>query len=1817
MLDGPVFWFWRKKMTESKFEFPTTTVEKVESNIIAIRLLKQLDKEGKLATPEQQIILSKYVGWGGLANAFFKGDRFKKEREELQNLVSDEEYRSMEMSSLTAYYTDPMIASEMWQYLVDNGFKGGNILDPAMGTGIFFATMPKFIRENSILYGIELDSLTGSLAKQLHQDAVVLVQGFETVDFTGTPFDLVITNVPFADIRLMDEVSKKPTLIHDYFIKKSIRITRKNGVVAVITSTGTVDKRSGSILPELKEQSSFLGGVRLPNDAFKKIAGTTVTSDILFFQKGTEHQNYFVEKIFSAPQKSSLDDRIFVNPFFLKEAGLYNPYVLGNYTVRYFNGATLSLKANSNNLKLDLQKALAIMTEHNYIKGLYDYAADEISINGLNSDEQSLIAQLGIRLHEYACDSYGNIYYRSHDGISKSSRAAEMIFYQDETGNFSHWDSKYSEKVVEDFMIAYKQNPQIITNTYISSEPSKKGANKGFFKCVHFYEKGMEEKENQRIRGMVDIKNAYQDVIDIQETSNYDNEEFEYLLSVLNDKYDEFVYKYGYINTSVNSRLFERDDRYPLIASLEEEALDESDSTKVVYKKSDAFRKPMVRPKKALKIVSTAVDALNTSLSEGGGVDFELMLAIYPNSTKKSVIAELGDRVLIDPQQYQRDNVVAYKVKEEVLSGDVRTKKEITEKLIEQGDSTADWEHYLKLLNQVIPEDILISDISFNLGSSWIPNNVVGMFAYHFLAGDEDITLGDYEADNVVVSTKLGRGLAGDFISYTMNRPKNIQSGLRNASTYRYSRGHDILSYLLGSDQPTITKDIGTKEEPKRVVDEVATAELRKAELYLQEGFKNFVLEHKEVMELVESVYNNTFNRRVTRTYDGSHLVINGLVKGASLRPHQLNAVQRIIEDKRALLAHEVGSGKSLTMVSAGFKLKDLGLVNKPLYVVPSSLTAQFGQEILRFFPTRKVFVTTEQDFEKTRRRLFISRIITGDYDAIVMGHSQFEKIKVSYERERLFYSDKLDELSEIIQFAEANDDRISFKQAQAMKARLEKQMEKMSENKKERSDEFIDFESLGIDMLFVDEAHKFKNVRPVTKLGNVAGIGQTTAQKNLDMEMKIRSIQNEHGGTNVVFATGTPVSNSISEMYTMMNYIQPDILDSFGMSNFDAWVGTFGIIENSLELNPTGDKYISRKRFAKFMNLPELMQIYKMTADVQMTEDLDLPVPKEERIAIKSELTDAQKKYLNLLVARSEAVKDGKIDPSEDNMLKITSEARKLALDMRLLNSDCYSIADNNKMMQVVDRVSNIYHREEKNRGTQIIFSDLGTPTAGSSFTIYQELKNLLIERGVAEEEIAFIHSANNKKARLQLQRQMNSGEIRILLASTEKGGTGLNVQRRLKAVHHLDVPWKPSDIIQRNGRIVRQGNIYRKVSIFHYITTGSFDNYLWQIQETKLRYITQIMTSKTPVRAADDIDEQTMTASDFKAIATGNPYLKLKMELDNEFELLTSRYKAWKRDYRYSKRKMEQAQNDIELTKYRLERIQEDISKANATKHRFDFVDGKKTEINPFLMTFENGIAIDKKDAAGNQLHYDMQMAISENPEFITLAYYRGFKLRVKTHKQPYINNQIMDLKIVGANQYNLEIDFSSPVGTIQRIDNLLNALVAKENEYHRDEASLQVIIDRGLASETFSDQERLNYISAKRNVINPLIQLEENTESIEAALAEFEKDYGASHGQIFETTIPSIDRYSEVEDEEESELVEDYVTEAEVVEAKPNKPKLEISNELSILLQEFLSEAEAFLNNDEKEEKSTDFNEYSVNTEERSVKQLSIFETCETIV
>jgi N12 class adenine-specific DNA methylase len=1793
-------------MEEQKNNTKTMTkAEKVQANLSAIKLVKALEADNRLADSAEQEILSNYVGWGGLANDFFdsKINRFAKERDELKSLVTKEEYRAMEMSSLTAYYTSPEIATAMWDKIVESGFKGGNILDPSMGTGIFFETMPEDIKKNSTLYGIELDTITGAIAKHLHQDATVLVQGFETVNFEGTPFDLVITNVPFADVRIVDKAyDNKPYRIHDYFFKKAIDLVPYHGMVAAITSTGTADKSAGSILPELRRSGTqFLGGIRLPNIAFKD-AGTRVVTDILFFQKGAfiPVPDNNIDFWSSDRNKLPFDKRVSLNPYFFQDAICKNPCVLGDYQVRNFNGGTLDLVVDSSfDLASELQEALSKVTVPFEVERLEP--RDIILKEEVNHLDQELLASLDIRLNEYACDKNGRVYYRDNTSIRPSSRAAEMIFYQDEQGQFVKYDDKYKEEAILDFEAAVEADPNIVTNTWVSQTPSKAAKSKGLYKGIYFYETPLTDTENKRIRGMVAIKNAYQAIIDIQMTTDYDEGKFKQLLATLNQAYDTFKKKYGYINQAVNARLFDRDDRYPLIASLELEELDENDSSKVVFVKSDAFQKPTIRPKKHLHQVMSAVEALNVSLSEGRGVNLNLMSSVYPDVSEDMMISELGETVMIDVERYIDDKTVHYVTKDKFLSGDVLAKRDCINSLIEDGDTQADWERYLELILSVVPEPVVLSDIDFSIGSSWIPSNVVSQWVFSELL-DEKVGLHSEEAKSLLVTSRIGRGFNERLLNRYMSRQSNLRLGLRDEYNKSYSHATDIVAHLLTSNQPTIMRNFGTTENPIRKVDEVATANLRECERVLQESFKNFIHENPTVQEVIEDTYNEVFNRYVTRQYDGSLLEFDGLAKGVELRPHQKNAVQRILEERRALLAHEVGTGKTLTMISAAFKMKELGLIHKPLFVVPSSLTAQFGQEIMRFYPTKKVFVTTEQDFEKSRRRLFVSRILTSDYDGIVIGHSQFEKVRVSQEREQAFISEKIDELDEIIGYAKANDDKITFKQAQSMRRSLEANLETLLENKT-GIDEFINFESLGIDMLFVDEAHGYKNVRPMTRLGNVAGITNRTSKKNMDMEMKVRVLQEEHDTRHVVFATGTPVSNSISEMYTMMNYLQPDVMEHFGVSFFDAWVGAFGIVENSLELNPTGDKYISRKRFAKFMNLPELMAIYRQTADIQMTEDLNLPVPMVEKVAVESQLTDNQKVYLDELVERSDRVKNGSVDPSEDNMLKITSEARKLALDMRLLDAELYVRADADKLMQVVERVDKVYHMEAKHKGTQMIFSDLGTPN-GKGFSVYQELKDLLVERGIPEEEIAFIHDAANKKAKLQLQRQMNAGEIRILMASTEKGGTGLNVQRRMKAVHHLDVPWKPSDIIQRNGRLVRQGNIYRKVNIFHYITKGSFDNYLWQIQETKLRYITQIKTSRTPMRASEDIDEQTLSASEFKAIATGNPYLKLKMELDNEFELLSNRRKAWKRDIALSQKRIKQALKDKEIYEKKLFLLVQDKELAEKTRPWKEVVekeDGKKYEVehNPFVMTFEpDGYEATKKDVAGNQLNYAMQMNVASDPlhmKMTTLAHYRGFVLRALEQKSPWQPERMLDLHIIGQNSYAVRLDFASGIGTIQRINNVIDGMDKQAKLLQENIDRCADTIKRGEAADVFADQARLDYVSAKRAIVNPLIEVEDESnkptvEQIEEAINAFELQYKADHPEMDEDSdvkVSSItEEYSASYDpDEESELVEvinESVDEAETSFEEKVVVAQEIVEEKThvVVSQEVLDMADDFL-------------------------------------
>lgn len=1396
--------------------YPKTTRDKVETNVAAIRLVKSLESEHRQATPSEQELLAKYVGWGGLANEFFDeyNPKFSIEREALKTLVTDKEYSDMKQSSLTAYYTDPHLIRQMWEKLERDGFTGGKILDPSMGTGNFFAAMPKHLRENSELYGVELDTITGAIAKHLHPNSHIEVKGFETVTFNDNSFDLVLSNVPFANIRIADSRYDKPYMIHDYFVKKSLDLVHDGGQVAIISSTGTMDKRTENILQDIRETTDFLGGVRLPDSAFKAIAGTSVTTDMLFFQKHMDKGYVADDLAFSGSIRYDKDDRIWLNPYF---DGDYNSQVLGTYEVRNFNGGTLSVRGTSDNLLADVQMALKQVkaprtVDPSDIFIIPDVIKRQVVDTSIPSDIRETLDQYSFGYKD------STVYYRDHKGIRVGTKTEEISYYVDEEGNFKDWDTKHSQKQIDRFN-ALEVTDSTALDVYVTEEAAKRGQFKGYFKKTVFYEAPLSEKEVARIKGMIDIRNAYQEVIAIQRYYNYDKDEFNHLLGHLNRTYDTFVKRFGYVNSTVNRNLFDSDDKYSLLASLEDESLDSSGKT-VIYTKSLAFEKALVRPEKEVTTVSSALDALNSSLADGRGVDLDYMMSIYQTDSKATLIEELGDAIIPDPEHYLNDREVVYVSRQDFLSGDVVTKLEVVDLLIKADNSDFPWAYYQGLLEDVKPPRVTLADIDYRIGSRWIPLAVYGKFAQETFMG-QTFDLTDQEVSTVLeVSPIDGTMSYQSKFAFRYSTATDRSLGVPGS---RYDSGRKIFENLLNSNQPTITKQVEDGDKKKHVTDVEKTTVLRAKETQLQELFQDFVASYPEVQQMIEETYNSLYNRTVSKVYDGSHLTIDGLAQNISLRHHQKNAIQRIVEEKRALLAHEVGSGKTLTMLGAGFKLKELGMVHKPLYVVPSSLTAQFGQEIMKFFPTKNVYVTTKKDFAKAKRKQFVSRIITGDYDAIVIGDSQFEKIPMSHEKQVTYIQDKLQQLRDIKQ---GSDSDYTVKEAERSIKGLEHQLEELQ--KLER-DTFIEFENLGIDFLFVDEAHHFKNIRPITGLGNVAGITNTTSKKNVDMEMKVRQVQGEHDYRNVVFATGTPVSNSISELYTMMSYIQPDVLERYQVSNFDSWVGAFGNIENAMELAPTGDKYQPKKRFKKFVNLPELMRIYKETADIQTSDMLDLPVPEAKVIAVESELTEAQKYYLEKLVDRSDAIKSGSVDPSVDNMLKITGEARKLAIDMRLIDP-AYTLSDNQKILQVVDNVERIYREGENEKATQMIFSDIGTPkNKEEGFDVYNELKDLLVDRGIPKEAIAFVHDANTDEKKNSLSRKVNSGEVRILMASTEKGGTGLNVQSRMKAVHHLDVPWRPSDIVQRNGRLIRQGNMHQEVDIYHYITKGSFDNYLW----------------------------------------------------------------------------------------------------------------------------------------------------------------------------------------------------------------------------------------------------------------------------------------------------------------------------------------------------------------------------------------------------
>ncbi len=1658
--------------------YPKTNREKIETNIAAIDLVKRLEKEGRQASPEEQELLAKYVGWGGLANEFFDelNPKYETERLTLKSLVSKSEYSTMKQSSLTAYYTDPMIIRQIWQKLLDDGFEGGRILDPSMGTGNFFAAIPRSIREKSELYGVELDSVTGAIAKQLHPNVHIEVRGFEEVPYQNNSFDLVLTNVPFGNFRIADKNYDKPYMIHDYFVKHSLDLVRDGGQVSIISSIGTMDKRTDNVLQEIKTNTHFLGGVRLPDTAFKSIAGTRVTTDLLFFQKDQAKNLNEEELVFSGSIPFEEDKRVWINPYF---DGKHNIQVLGQYEVRNFNGGTLNVKGVSETLSTDIMKALENVGAPKQIDNSL-----KVPVFIQEEVDNSIPSRIREDIALYSFGYEGNqIYYRDTHGIRKSSKVDEISYYVDEKGDFKAWDSSLSEHKIDRFVQLHLTDEEAL-DVYKSEEASKRGKYKGLFKKTVFYESPLSDKDIGRIKGMVDLRETYQSLIEIQRHQDYSRADFQELLSKLNREYDRFVSQFGYLNASVNRNLFDSDDKYSLLASLEDEYIDSKDQ-KVKYKKSLAFEKALVRPERVIARVSTALDALNSSLSDGRGVDLDYMVSIYPEHSQAAILDELGDQILMDPESYLRGER-KYLSKNQFLSGDILNKIEVVQLLVEENNQEYDWNHALDLLESVRPPRIHLADIEFKIGSRWIPQSVYGKFAFECFTNREfELSSPDVEQ---VIEVNPVDGQVHLRTSFAYRYPSAKDSSL-GVSGSRYDTGRKIFENLLNSNQPTITMTVTEGEKKKTITDLEKTSVLRAKEQHLQELFQDFVSRYSEVQQVIEESYNRLYNRTVSREYDGSHLVIDGLAQNISLRPHQENAIQRIVEEKRALLAHEVGSGKTLTMLGAGFKLKELGMVHKPLYVVPSSLSAQFGQEIMKFFPTKKVFVTTKKDFVKARRKQFVSRIITGDYDAIVIGDSQFEKIPVSKERQMNYIEDKLNELREIKTHSE---NKYTVKEAEQSISGLERQLEELQRFNR---DSFIDFENLGIDFLFVDEAHHFKNIRPITGLGNVAGITNTTSKKNVDMEMKVRQIQEEHDFKNIVFATGTPVSNSISELYTMMNYIQPDILKRYQVDYFDSWVGAFGEIQNSMELAPTGDKYQPKKRFKKFVNLPELMKIYKETADIQTQDMLDLPVPEAHIIPIESELTENQKLYLEELVMRSDMVKCGTVDPSQDNMLKITGEARKLAIDMRLLDSS-YSLADNHKLLQVVDNVERIYREGMGNKATQMIFSDIGTPKKkDNGFDVYSEIKALLVDRGIPSKEIAFVHDANSDEKKNSLSRKVNAGEVRILLASTEKGGTGLNVQSKMKAVHHLDVPWRPSDIQQRNGRIIRQGNENKEVDIYHYITKGSFDNYLWATQENKLRYIKQIMTSKEPIRAAEDIDEQTMTASDFKALATGNPYLKYKMELENDLTLLENQRRAFQRSKDHYRHTISYCEENIPILEKRLSKYEGDIQQSEISKDQaFTMTVGKQ--------------AFEQRAEAGESLHRLIRHNQANSKEFRTLASYRGFDIKMLSLPTNQPLPETFSVKIVGENQYSVSLDLYSPLGTIQRLQHTIDYF---KDDQVKTQNLLDELKDKWTTAKVeieknFPKEEDYQTKKAEYDVLAPLIETETDLDIIDQALRQF---------------------------------------------------------------------------------------------------------------
>lgn len=1577
-----------------------TPKERIADNLQAIRLLKTIEQEERFATPEEQEILAKYVGWGGLADLVDENkSNYKEERQTLKGLLTPAEYASVRESVLTAYYTDPKIIQVIYEAIEKTGFKGGNILDPAMGTGNFFAVMPQEMKANSTLYGVELDSLTARLAKQLHQTAHIQQIGFEYTAFNQGSFDLVVGNVPFADFKLRDEQTLNEYYIHDYFVKRSLDLVHSGGIVAVITSSGTMDKQDKSFRTELAKQADLVGMVRLPNTAFKAIAGTEVVTDILFFQKRPLRSLEEIEK---------------------------NP--------------PLWLESNTDqSWKLVSNPALPLC--------MNEYLKENVIARQENSGKKWYL------FPEYQTFRGGTYTFRTREGYDYLSNIREELI--DEASG-TLFNGKSNQEVLP--AIDERIRKDVPLFTYFVSDNT-----------IQYYDgesleslplKGVKK---ERLLGMIALREQVKSIIDYQQEESYKDEVFQAQLQTLNENYDSFIDKYGYLSDKGNSSLFSGDDYASLLLSIE----NEKDGK---ISKGDIFYRPTVRKKEVL-IVQTPLEALNHSLSKKGRVDIDYMLSIY-ETTKEQLLKDLDDAIFDLPSGYE--------TKEQYLSGDVKTKLAQAKQWAKENPL---YEKHVRALESVQPEDLGVSDIHVELGARWIPEDVYKQFIVEVLEipefkfkWDELAFRYSLASDNYLIEGKMQASNVAIDQTYGTTRINALQI-LEKTLNYRKIKIVDTKNEIVDGELKKV-------EVPNQKETILAKAQQEK----LKQRFRQWIFDNPERAERLLHIYNERFNRIRPRVYDGSYLNFESLNVNYQLYDHQKNVVARIIENGKALMAHEVGAGKTASMISAGMLMKEQGLIQKPLYVVPNHLTEQFGKELLQFYPTKKVLVTTKKDFKKENRKKFISRIATGDYDAIIIGHSQFEKINISKERREAMIEREIFEIQEAIAEAKREDNKSwTVKQMVGVEKKLRQRLSKLQNEK--TKDTHLTFEQLGVDYLFVDEAHNYKNLYTYTKLSNVAGINTSESLRATDMYLKCQYLLEKNDGRGVTFATGTPISNSMSEFYVLQRYLQPELLQQMDLTSFDRWASTFGEITEALEIAPEGTGFRTRTRFAKFHNLPELMNGFSEIADIQTSDMLNLDVPKIKDGKAKliiSEPSDFQKQYMFELGERADKVRAG-CDPSVDNMLKITNEAKLMAIDPRLLSDD-YPMHTDGKLFKCAEQVARIWEESKEQKSTQIIFSDVGTPKE-NQFDAYHEMKRLLIELGIPENQIAFIHDAKDDVQREALFEKVRTGEVRVLLGSTEKLGTGTNVQHKLLAVHHLDVPWRPSDLTQRDGRIVRQGNENKEVQIYRYVAKDSFDSYLWQVQENKLRFINQIMSNRSYARSADDVDQTLLNAAEAKAIATGNPKILEKINTDKEvltLQMLKNSYQENKLKMTHWLENYPSKQQDLQM---QLNRLTQDNQSVVALSNQ------------EFQITIDGKVYTDKSEALEVlNIHFPQAVDITQMQGKV-IGEYKGFKLSIVPNTMSSAN-----LVMEGQTKHIATIEKNGK-GTFVRMDNVLEAIPRRINDTKNELSDLEkrYIDTQAQIQKPFEREAELQTLLEKQVRINLEIESGENVPSSDDSIKE----------------------------------------------------------------------------------------------------------------